>query len=114
VLEELNVPYTTKIMEISELKNPEFVAINPNGKIPAIVDPNTGVTLWESCAIIQYLLENYDKDSISASHPFPRNTRYISGCSSKPPGKVHTLDKLFVSKSSHNCPDGVGKSRKQY
>ena len=64
VLEELKVPYTTKIIATSELKNPEFVAINPNGKIPAIVDLNTGVTLWESCAIIQYLLDNYDEDSI--------------------------------------------------
>lgn len=62
ILEELHVPYTMKLLETSELKSPNFEAINPNGKVPAIVDPNTQVTLWESGAIIQYLLENYDKD----------------------------------------------------
>ena len=30
--------------------------------VPAIIDPNTGITLWESGAIIQYLVENYDKE----------------------------------------------------
>ena len=28
----------------------------------AIKDPNTGVTLWESCAIIKYLVAEYDKE----------------------------------------------------
>ena len=30
--------------------------------ILAIEDPNAGITLWESAAIIQYLIEQYDKD----------------------------------------------------
>lgn len=40
-----------------------YTDINPNGRLPAIQDPNTGVTLWESGAIIQYLIETYDKDA---------------------------------------------------
>lgn len=49
-------------MDFSELKNSDFDAkINPNGRVPAIEDPNTGLNIWESGAIIEYLLETYDK-----------------------------------------------------
>lgn len=47
---------------MSKLKEPPFVNINPNGRVPAIQDPKTGITLWESGAIIQYLVNEYDKD----------------------------------------------------
>ncbi|KAL8823087.1 MAG: hypothetical protein Q9191_006192 [Dirinaria sp. TL-2023a] len=61
ILEELGLPYEITPMETSEVKNPEYVAINPNGRVPAIHDPNTGITLWESGAILEYLIEVYDK-----------------------------------------------------
>lgn len=61
VLEELGVPYLHKLMDFTELKKPAYEAINPNGRVPAIQDPNTGITLWESGAIIEYLVETYDK-----------------------------------------------------
>lgn len=58
ILEELGIPYEQKFPEV---KGEEFARINPNGRVPAIEDPNTGITLWESAAIIQYLVETYDK-----------------------------------------------------
>ncbi|KXL44274.1 hypothetical protein M433DRAFT_46574, partial [Acidomyces richmondensis BFW] len=63
VLEKLGLPYKCEYMERNDLTKEPFLSINPNGRIPAIVDPNTGVTIWESGAIIDYLIEQYDKDS---------------------------------------------------
>lgn len=60
VLEELGLPYEVVPIPLSDVKNPEYVAINPNGRVPAIHDPNTDLTLWESGAIIEYLIERYD------------------------------------------------------
>jgi len=61
ILEELGLPYQTKWMENDELKQPAFEAINPNGRLPAIHDPNTNITLWETGAINSYLVDEYDK-----------------------------------------------------
>ncbi|KAE8381614.1 glutathione S-transferase Ure2-like protein [Aspergillus bertholletiae] len=60
ILRELNIPYESEYIDFSELKTPQYEAINPNGRLPALFDPNTGITLWESGAIIEYLIENYD------------------------------------------------------
>lgn len=61
ILEELNVPYTFEMIEFPDMKKERYESINPNGRVPAIEDPNTGITLWESGAIIEYLVETYDK-----------------------------------------------------
>ncbi|KAF4972838.1 hypothetical protein FZEAL_9508 [Fusarium zealandicum] len=58
--EELNIPYNA--IPVDNPKEESFQKINPNGRIPAIEDPNTGITLWESGAIIEYLVETYDKE----------------------------------------------------
>ncbi|KAJ6785194.1 hypothetical protein PWT90_01605 [Aphanocladium album] len=69
ILEELNIPY--KLIDIANPKDEEFRKINPNGRLPAIVDPNNNnLTLWESGAIAEYLVETYDKDNkINVSAP---------------------------------------------
>lgn len=61
ILEELGIPYEVTPVVGSEVKRPEYIAINPNGRVPAIHDPNTCITLWESGAILEYLIEAYDK-----------------------------------------------------
>jgi glutathione S-transferase/GST-like protein len=59
-LEELALPYTVHAMSLSagEQKQPAFLAINPNGRIPAIVDRDAGdFAVFESGAILVYLSE---------------------------------------------------------
>ncbi|KAI0866500.1 thioredoxin-like protein [Xylaria cubensis] len=62
VLEELELPYDFKVVEFDEMKQDAYLKINPNGRVPAIHDPNTNLTLWESGPIVEYLVEQYDKD----------------------------------------------------
>lgn len=60
ILKELGLPYEVILIPFSDVKKPEYIAVNPNGRLPAIHDPNTGITLWESGAIMEYLIERYD------------------------------------------------------
>jgi len=62
LLGELKVPFEPIPIPLTDVKNPEYLAINPNGRIPAIHDPNTDITLWESGAIVEYLIERYDPE----------------------------------------------------
>jgi GST-like protein len=62
-LEELGLPYEPHLVEIgrNETWTPEFLSLNPNGKIPAIIDPDgpggAPLALFESGAILLYLAE---------------------------------------------------------
>lgn len=62
VLKELNVPYEADFLDLQKVKQEPFISTNPNGRVPAIDDPNTGLTLWESGAILQYLVAKYDSN----------------------------------------------------
>lgn len=62
-LEEMGIPYEAHKVTLSDadVKSPEFLSLNPNNKIPAIVDPNgpdgEAIGLFESGAILIYLAE---------------------------------------------------------
>jgi GST-like protein len=62
-LEELEIPYEAHFVDITKNESwtPEFLSLNPNGKIPAIIDPNgpdgRPIGLFESGAILLYLAE---------------------------------------------------------
>jgi len=76
-LEELGLPYKVTKIDISKntQKEPWFLEINPNGRIPALTDTFEDgkiIRLFESGSIQQYLVDQYDKDyKIS----YPRGTR---------------------------------------
>src|SRR3546814_15524284 len=63
MLEETGLPYEAHLVDIMENEShlPEFLALNPNGKIPAIIDPGgpggQPLGLFESCAILMYLAD---------------------------------------------------------
>ena len=63
MLEELGVPYRAHAVDIGKDAQfaPDFLAISPNNKIPAITDDDTGQTLMESGAILLYLARKYGK-----------------------------------------------------
>lgn len=63
LLEELGLPYTVHPVDISkdEQFKPEFLAISPNNRIPAIVDRDNGLHLMESGALMLYLAEKAGK-----------------------------------------------------
>jgi hypothetical protein len=47
-LEELGIPFEVKNVDFAtELKAEPYISLNPNGRVPAIEDPNTGVYLFE-------------------------------------------------------------------
>jgi len=66
-LEELGLPYEPHAIDImkNETWTPPFLSLNPNGKIPAIIDPDgpggKPFGLWESGAILLYLAEKTGK-----------------------------------------------------
>ena len=63
MLEEIGLPYEAHLVDImkDENKTPEFLSLSPNGKIPAIIDPDgpggKPIGLFESGAILVYLAD---------------------------------------------------------
>lgn len=66
MLEEIGLPYEAHLVSFAtdDQFTPEFLSLNPNNKIPAIIDPNGPngpIGLWESGAILIYLAEKTGK-----------------------------------------------------
>ncbi|KAJ1963285.1 Glutathione S-transferase 2 [Dispira parvispora] len=76
-LEELGIPYKTYLVNLfdNEQKQPWFLKINPNGRVPAITDHKHGdFNVFESGAILHWLVENYD----SGHKLWPQDSKHQS------------------------------------
>ncbi|KAI0099674.1 glutathione S-transferase [Nemania sp. FL0031] len=63
VLEELGLPWKFESIPMSDLKKEPYTNLNPNGRVPTLADPNKDIIIWESGAIVDYLIEEYDQDA---------------------------------------------------
>ncbi|KAL1882690.1 hypothetical protein VTK73DRAFT_1602 [Phialemonium thermophilum] len=84
LLEELGLEYKVTAIDLSKntQKEPWFLEINPNGRIPALTDTFTDgkqIRLFESGAILQYLVDRYDTDH-KVSYPFGSREYYETNC----------------------------------
>lgn len=61
-LYETAVPFTPHALDLRKPRSPEYLAINPVGKVPTLVD--NAVTLWESNAINWYLAESQPESKL--------------------------------------------------
>jgi len=97
-LEEMALPYTVRIVDLrtGQQRDPEFLKISPNGKIPAIVDPDgpggAPVSVFESGAILIYLGEKTGKfwpRDLKARIPVLEWLMFQMGGFGPIPGQVH-------------------------
>jgi glutathione S-transferase len=90
MLEELGAPYELRRvnLEAGDQKRPEFLKINPNGAVPALVDGD--IALFESGAICEYLGDRFpEKHMAPAVGTSARGYYYqwihFAGCTLEPP-----------------------------
>lgn len=76
LLEEIGTPYELVRLDLDagEQKRPEYLAINPNGTVPTLVDGD--LTLFESAAICAYLADRFPEAQLAPPLGTPDRGRY--------------------------------------
>jgi glutathione S-transferase len=74
LLEYLGLSYDVKALDFGDdpekgVKGAAFMKVNPNGRVPALVDhQNKDLVIWESGAILYYLVDKYDTKGLFLGH----------------------------------------------
>lgn len=77
MLEEVGAPYETRVLSLekNEHKAPAYLAVNPMGKVPAIV--HRGVVVTEAAAICAYLADAFPQAGLAPALDDPRRGTYL-------------------------------------
>jgi len=77
MLEEVGAPYDMRVLSLEkgEQKTPQYLAINPMGKVPAIV--HRGVVVTETAAICMYLADEFPAASLAPKIGDPQRGTYL-------------------------------------
>lgn len=106
-----------KVMGYADLKQPEFLAVNPLGKIPGLVRAD-GVTVFESNVILDYLEDKYSMLKPSFLPPTPEGRQemqlimrchdlYIASPNTTQPGFSHSQGAMYLSYGFHGLVRGM-------
>jgi glutathione S-transferase len=77
MLEEVGVPYRMEVLDLDNRQNksPEYLAINPMGKVPTIV--HRGIVITESAAICTYLADAFPNAGLAPALDDPARGTYL-------------------------------------
>jgi glutathione S-transferase len=104
ILEETGQPYERILTDISTgaQKKPEYLAVNPMGKVPALKDGD--VSIAEAAAICAYVAERYPEARLAPPVGDPRRAKYLQwlffGPSCIEPALIQIFTKLEVPTST--------------
>jgi GST-like protein len=119
MLEELGLPYEVHAVDISknEQYKPEFLKISPNNRIPAIVDHDSGLTLFESGAILMYLATKTGKLWAKSGEAHWRTIEWLMwqmGGFGPMLGQVHHFVKYNKAKAPYAEERYLGEAKRLY
>ena len=104
LLEETGLPYERELTDITTgaQKAPEFLAINPMGKVPALKDGDA--TLGEAAAICAYIADRYPETKLAPTFSDPLRAKYLQWLFFSPsciePALIQLFTKLEVPPST--------------
>jgi glutathione S-transferase len=100
MLEELGVPYALHAisLERGDHKKPDYLAINPMGKVPAIT--HQGVTITEAAAICVYLADEFPAAKLSVPIGDPKRGIYLKWLFFSP----SCLEQAMIDRANNRTP----------
>lgn len=77
VLEEIGAPHKLVLVDITKREHhkPEYLKINPHGRVPALIDGDT--VMYEAAAICLYLAEKHPEAHLAPAAGTPQRMRYL-------------------------------------
>src|SRR5438128_2337226 len=113
VLEHKNIPYEFRLLSFDkeETKAPSFLALNPRGQVPTIVDD--GFALWESAAIAEYLEERHPQKPLLPKDAKGRAIarRMVAEADSYLPKTIGELTSLVLFRKEPATPAEIAQAQ---
>jgi glutathione S-transferase len=113
IAHELDIPFEHVGMEMKDLKTPEYLKVNPNGKVPTLVDGD--FKLFESMAINLYLAKRFNKDGFWPASPEDQARCYqwsFWGMTEIEKPLLTILIDMFMTAPDKRKPEAVAEAQK--
>ncbi len=108
VLEWIGKPYTLELMDKADLGKPEYLAISPNGTVPAI--EHEGWSLWGNSAILNYLTDCSPEAGLNGDGS-PRSRAEVARWLGLISSDVHPAFKPLFGATAYLDDDAARKTR---